>query len=240
MAERKSQFANGEIYHIVMRAIDGIDLFRDNKDYLRMIHDLFEFNDVNPAPSVFRVNFHRNKTNVTKSDLVTLNGERRKRDLLVEILAFCLMPNHVHLLLRQLRDNGISKFMQKFGGYALYFNGKYSRRGYLFQNRFREVHIDNDRQFSVVFVYIHTNPVALIYPGWKERGVTNVPRAVKFIENYRWSSYTDYLGKKNFPSVTSRECIQDIIGGPDDCRVFVNEWLEFKHDFADFDEIALG
>ncbi len=72
MAYRKIQFAKGEIYHIVTRAIDGVNLFRDNKDYLRMIHDLFEFNDAVPVVSNFRVNSIRNPSNVTKQGFVTL------------------------------------------------------------------------------------------------------------------------------------------------------------------------
>ena len=113
--------------------------------------------------------------NVTKQGLVTLGEllKRRKRKMLVEILAFSLMPNHIHLLIRQLRDGGISKFMQKFGGYVLYYNKKYGRKGHLFQDKFQAVHIQNEEQLKTAFVYIHTNPVAIIYPGWKEKGIKN-------------------------------------------------------------------
>lgn len=149
------------------------------------------------------------------------------------------MPNHIHLLLKQLKDKGISKFIQKFGGYTRYFNRKYERTGHLFQGRFKEVHIANDDQLRTVFVYIHTNPVALIFPGWKEKGITSVNKAAKFIENYRWSSYADYLGKKNFPSVTSREFLQDIMGNPKECRDFVNDWLKFKQELVDLDHVGI-
>jgi len=236
MGERKLHFANGEIYHIVMRAVDKTNLFRDERDYLRMIHDLFEFNDANPAPSIFRVNYHR-KTNVTKSDLVTLN--KRKRKLLVEILAFCLMPNHIHLLVKQLRENGVSKFSQKFGGYALYYNKKYKRKGHLFQDRFRAIHIKTNDQLQTVFVYIHTNPVAIIFPRWKEKGIKDFKKTRNFIENYRWSSYSDYLEKKNFPSITSRDFLKKVMGEPGECREFVNGWLRYKRELADFDEVAI-
>lgn len=240
MTERKLRFANEEIYHIVMRAIDGIDLFRSEQDYLRMIHDLFEFNDINPAPSIFRVNYHRHNSNVTKSDFVTLrNRLKKERKLLVEILAFCLIPNHVHLLVRQLRENGISKFIQKFGGYALYYNKKYKRRGHLFQDRFRAIHIKTNEQLQTVFVYIHTNPVAIIFPKWKEKGIKDFKKAKNFTENYRWSSYSDYLGKKNFPSITSREFLKKVMGEPRDCRKFVNDWLKYKLELADLNEVAI-
>ena len=94
------------------------------------------------------------------------------------------MPNHVHLLLRQLKDSGIFKFMKKFGsGYGRYFNKKYNRKGYVFQNRFLAVPIKTDKQLKVVFAYIHANPVSLIEPKWKERGIKNFNKVIKFIEN---------------------------------------------------------
>lgn len=242
MAQRKVQFINGEIYHIVIKAIEGFSLFRDKKDYLRMIHDLFEFNDNNPASSCFRTKYYRNKINVTKQDLVTLlemMERKQKRKVLVEILAFCLMPNHVHLLVKQLKEGGISKLMQKLGGYALYYNKKYERKGHLFQNKFQAVHIQNNEQLKTAFVYIHTNPVTIIFPKWKEKGIKNAKKAINFVENYRWSSYPDYLRKKNFPSLTSREFLLKIMGGIEECRNFVNAWLKFKQELVDLNYIAI-
>lgn len=239
MAQRKVQFVNGEIYHIIMKAIDGMDLFREIKDYLRMIHDLFEFNDENPVPSHFRVRYYRNKVIVTRKGNVTLASARKKRKMLIEILAFCLMPNHVHLLVRQLQEGGISRFMKKFGGYALYYNQKYQRKGHLFQDKFEAVHIGNNEQLKTAFVYIHTNPVAIIYPNWKEKGIKKVNRAIKYVENYRWSSYPDYLGKENFPSLTNREFLLKVMGGKGGCRNFVNAWLQFKQTLADFNYVAI-
>lgn len=240
MAERKIQFANGEIYHIVMRAVDGVNLFRDKQDYLRMIRDLFEFNNINLTSSIFRVNYYRARINVTRKGRVTLVAEsRRKRKLLVEILAFCLMPNHIHLLLRQLRESGISKFIQKFGGYTSYYNKRYQKKGHLFQGKFKAVHIRTNEQLQAVFVYIHTNPIAIIFPGWKEKGIKDFKKAKNYIENYRWSSYPDYLGKKNFPSITSRDFLKKVMGEPKDCRKFVNDWLRYKQELANFDDVLL-
>jgi putative transposase len=243
MARRKVQFVNREIYHIIIKAIDGINLFRDKKDYLRMIHDLFEFNDINHALSNFRVIVRYHKINLTKKDLVKITEEcqkkRKKRKILVEILAFCLMPNHIHLLVRQLQEKGISKFMKKLGGYALYYNKRYERKGHLFQDKFQAILIEKNEQLKTAFVYIHTNPVAIIYPGWKEKGIENAKRAIEYIENYRWSSYPDYLGKRNFPSLTNREFLLRVIGGKEGCRNFVNAWLKFKQNLANFDYVAI-
>ena len=234
--KRKVQFANGEIYHIILRAIDGIELFRQRGDYLRMIHSLFEFNDLLPLSSNLRVTHHRCNEEIY---LITAERRERERKLLVEILAFCLMPNHVHLLVRQLQDGGIKKFMQKFGGYATYFNKKYHRQGYLFQGRYRAVQIKDDNQLITVFVYIHTNPIAIIYPKWKENGIRDTKRAIRYLKEYRWSSYLDFIGVKNFPSITSREFFIELMGGLKGCQRFVNDWLFQKRRLSDFDTITI-
>lgn len=237
MPNKRPPLANGETYHIVIRAIEGLKLFRDKQDYFRIIHDLFEFNDKKRVSSKFRVNqYLAKKGQLTRSYRVN----EEKRDVLVEILAFCLMPNHVHLLVRQIQDHGISEFMRKVGiGYACYYNQKYKRIGHVFQGRYRMVHIKDDKQLITVFIYIHTNPTAIIFPKWKEKGIGNLNKAIRFLESYRWSSYPDYLGNKNFPSVTFREFLIQTMGGVKECRRFINDWLAFKKELADSDTVAI-
>ena len=159
---------------------------------------------------------------------------------MVEILAFYFMPNHIHLLLRQVKKDGITQFMRKFGaGYATYFNKKYDRKGHLFQGRFRAVHIKTNEQLKTVFVYIHTNGISLIESKWKERGVSNPKKAIKFLENYKWSSYPDFIEKKNFSSVTKRDFLLKVMGGGSDCRSFVNGWMKYKKELKDLNEIGI-
>jgi len=238
MPIKRPEIFIGEIYHVVVRAVEGVNLFLNKSDYLRMVHDLFEFNDENPAPSVFRKNL--NKPNGTRTVLVPL---RQRRSLLVELLAFCLMPNHFHLLIKEIQEGGISRFMRKLGaGYGLYYNKKYNRSGHLFQGRYRVVHVKSEEQLQTAFVYIHTNPVSLIVPNWRERGIPEdqLRKVIEFLEEkYRWSSYLDYLGKKNFPSLTSRDFLTRILGGKEGCREYVNTWLEHKKELRDLEKIAL-
>lgn len=238
MPIKRPPIATGEIYHIVIRAIESLKLFRDEKDYFRMISDLFAFNNIHPISST-----HRWQINKSPSRTVLANMEGRK--LLVEILAFCLMTNHVHLLVRQIKDGGISKFMRKIGaGYGGYCNKKYHRSGHLFQGKYRIVHIKDDKQLITVFVYIHANPVAILVPNWKEKGIKGVElqKVIKFLENYRWSSYPDYLGKKNFPSVTNREFLLKEIGSIKEIQRLVNDWLQTKKDLGEttaLEEVSL-
>ena len=231
MPIQRPLLVNGEIYHIVVRAVEDSKLFRDEKDYLRKIHNLFEFNDVSPTKWQYRQYYENRSREIEK---------RVKRNLLSEILTFCLMPNHIHLLVRQLIDGGISKFMRKIGaGYGIYYNNKYKRSGHIFQGKYRAVHIKSDQQLQTVFVYIHANPVSLIEPGWKEKGIKDIDGAINFLENYKWSSYSDYLHKRNFPSLTNREFLTETLGGTDSCRELVNNWLKYKKELVDFEKIAI-
>lgn len=90
-----------------------------------------------------------------------------------------------------------------------------------------------------MFVYIHNNSISFIEPNWKEIGIKNPEKAIGFVENYKWSSYPDYIGKKNFPSVTDREFLLKIMGREKDCREFVEAWIKYKGKIREFTKLAL-
>jgi putative transposase len=128
------------------------------------------------------------------------------------------MPNHFHFLVRQKEKNGIVKFMQKLGtGYTMYFNQKQKRVGGLFQGRFKAINIDREVHFIHLPHYIHTNPLSLNYGG---------STSIEFLENYRWSSFPDYIGKKNFPSVTKREFLLNVFGSEKKYKALTEELLK--------------
>jgi putative transposase len=230
----RPQFINGEIYHVVTRGVERRPIFTSRDDYYRGVFSLFEFNDEKPVLIKER---RKDRLQAKKNGREQFSADRK---LLVEILAFCLMPNHIHLLLRQIKENGISDFMRKFGaGYATYFNKKYKRTGHLFQGRFRAVYIGSEEQLKNTFVYIHANPAELIEPGWKEEGIENPEEVIEFLENYKWSSYADYIGRKNFPSLTNRDFLMKIMGGEDSCRDYVDFWIRYKADIKTLGKIAL-
>ena len=147
-------------------------------------------------------------------------------------MAFAFMPNHIHLLLRQLIPNGISTFIHKFGtGRVMHFNARHERKGTLFQGRFGAEIIDSDEYLRTVFVYIHTNPISLIEPGWKDKGIVSAEKVKNFLEEYRWSSYSDYLGKNNLPSITERDFTLKSFGGSGKIKEFVDAWIDHKNIF---------
>jgi len=209
---RKINFINDQIYHIYNRGVEKRQLFMSDNDHYRFIHDLFEFNDTAPA----------GKYSEVRPPTVNIV----KRDLLVEILCFCLMPNHFHLILRQLQDGGITQFMKKLGtGYSMYFNEKHERVGSLFQNRFKAILVEDDKYFLQLARYIHLNPLEMFQSDWEVDGIRDWNKANKFLESYRWSSYPDYIGKKNFPSITSRNLLQQFFKSRIDHKKFVNQYI---------------
>lgn len=234
---QKPQFVNNEIYHIYNRGVEKRNIFLDNRDYFRFIHDLFEFNDENP---VLNINYYFNPQSMEVELRYIERKKRKPRKLLVEILTFCLMPNHYHLILRQKKEKGIVRFMQKLGtGYTNYFNKKYERVGGLLQGRFKAIHINKQEYLDYLFYYIHFNPFDLIEPGWREEDIKNYQKAIKFLNSYRWSSHLDFIGKNNFPSVTQREFLLKIIGGEENYKQNIKNWLQEIASRKDIEEFRI-
>lgn len=234
---------SGHLYHVLNRGVDKRKIFLDKADYLRFIHDLFEFNDESPA---FNIGYFLGSTTRKKIQQQPLFNVRRQylesrkpRKLLVEVLAFCLMPNHYHLLLTSKRKDGISEFMKKLnGGYSRYFNRRFKRSGALFQGKYKSVLVKDESHFIHLPYYIHLNPLDLFAPEWRERKIKNHKKAMEFLESYRWSSYLDYIGKKNFPSVTHREFLSQFFGGPSQYKKDTIRWLR-QLDFEDIKTLSL-
>lgn len=115
---------------------------------------------------------------------------------LVAIGAWCLMPNHFHLMVRQEVDGGITKFMKKLGtGYSMYFNIKYERQGALFGGLFKSKLVDaDDNYMKQLFAYIHLNPLDTVFYNWQENIEKSSLDMKEFLDRYEYSSYQDFLG----------------------------------------------
>lgn len=217
---QKPQFINNYIYHVFNRGVDKRTIFMNDGDHFRFIHQLYEFNNEDRVQNV-KYYFDPKTMSVESKPVRRTLSERKK---LVDIFVFTLMPNHFHLMLRQRVENGIVKFMQKLGtGYTMYFNKKYERTGSLLQGRFKAVMLSRREHFLYIPYYIHTNPLSLNY-----RGSTSIDWRMKlgFLADYRWSSFPDYIGKRNFPSVTQRDYILNVFGGELDYKQHTVSYLK--------------
>jgi putative transposase len=193
---RKVSFAIGEKYHVYNRGTEKRKIFMDKNDYSRLLFIMELFNKPDHGFNVTR-------------NLSLGYSNKKGNQKLVNIEAFCLMPNHYHLLLEEVAEGGISKFLQKvMTGYAMYFNKKYNRTGSLFQGKAKSKHIDRDSYYMQVKAYIDLNPVELFDKGWKENLRVGSPdKTLKFLSDYKWGScknfsiYKKYLsGKTHLPT----------------------------------------
>ncbi len=250
MPYRKEDFAINEVYHVILRGIDGMTLFKDVDDYYRGIFSIYEFNDLRPVVIQQRRKERDAFKKVARRRASSTSGERfdviqfvDNRDRLVDILAFCFMPNHIHLLVRQIKDEGVHKFMVKLGsGYGRYFNQKNGRRGYVFQGRFHSVHIKDDNQLVIAVNYIHANPISLVEPRFKDEGIKNhsIEEIMTYVaRDYRWSSYMDYVGFKNLPSITHRDFVLEVMGNESGVMNTLKDWVFYKKELAMYEKVIL-
>lgn len=174
MPYRVVNFRPGEMYHLFTRGVEKRDVFIDNYDKERFLSLITHCLPIEPLPS-----FSFMKRLGRKSE------KPKEGKGLVDILCYCLMRNHFHLLVKENQDNGISTYLHRLlTSYSRYFNVKYRRSGSLFVHPFKAVHIEDDNQFLHETRYIHLNPY--------------VAHMKEDIFGYHWSSLTDYTSlKKN-------------------------------------------
>jgi len=203
------------IYHALNRGVERRTIFVDTQDYARFVHDLYEFNDATPAGQTHTA---RTFSSSSMADIRCL-PLKRERKKLVDVHGWCIMRDHYHLLLSEKIEGGVGLFLRKLNvGYAKYFNTRYERNGYVFSGRTKKVHIENDAQFNYILHYIHLNPLDYLKGAeeWRIRskgGIKNSNEALMYLKSYRWSSYTDYIGEQNFPSVLTTSLFGEAPGG---------------------------
>lgn len=181
MPYRKIPIAAGEIYHVFNRSVAKQPIFLYDRNYQRAI-ELIKFYRHKDLPLRFS---HYNRLPLEQKGQI--GNLIEESPIVIEILAFCLMPNHLHFLLKGLTENGIIQFMSNLqNSYAKYFNIRHERTGTLFQPMFKAVRIESDEQLIHVCRYIHLNPVTAY-----------IVKTIEDLENYPWSSYMYYLNNSS-------------------------------------------
>ncbi len=191
MPSREVILANNEIYHVFNKGVASVPVFVTKKDYQRALETLAYYQNLNlPARySYFIVQSLEIRNKI-------LEELKKQNKLLVEIIAYCLMPTHFHLILRQKYDHGISKFLGNFtNSYTRYFNTRNKRDGHLFQGKFKAVRIITDEQLLHVSRYIHLNPY-----------ISHLLKKVEDLSNYPYTSFPEYL-HKNQTGICHKEII---------------------------------
>ncbi|MBI3337267.1 MAG: transposase [Candidatus Staskawiczbacteria bacterium] len=218
---RKDPFITGEYYHIYNRGIDKRIIFKSKKDYERFIMLLYVSNS---NEQFFRLDNLINQQHKTFNQILILE----KGEPLISIGAWCLMPNHFHLLIKQEIDGGITRFMRKVGvGYSMFFNIKYQRSGSLFGGLFKSKLIrDDDNYMRQLFGYIHINSLDIEFPGWKDE-IKKAPNDMKkFLAVYPYSSYLDYIRRDRIEkNIISQENFPDYFRDNQSFKDFVDDYF---------------
>lgn len=192
---RKIPIVTGEIYHVYNRGVDKRRIVKDEFDSERFLKSMIAFNTKRPVLSLRNAELR--------------HDDVAPEDPLVEIIAYCLNPNHFHLILRQVVDGGVSEFMKRLsGGYTWYFNNKYERSGSLFQGTYKSVHVDTNEYLLQLSVYVTLNFRAhdykssttahLIRSSWEEYS-KEVPQSLCKKENIlgQFRSRKEYINFSN-------------------------------------------
>ena len=157
----------------------------------------------------------------------TVTGAITDKEPIVDILAWCLMSNHFHLLVKEKTKGAAGQFSKKItGGYTQCFNLKRNRSGVLFQGKTKIIPVNNDPHFLYIPYYIFTNPIKLKQPDWKEAGVKKPAEMLNFIENYKWSSLQDTIGKNNFPEVVNKKLFFELFNTDEkEIKKEIKNWI---------------
>lgn len=212
MPGRLTPLVEGEIYHILNRSISHQPLFTGNREYRRALDGMYfySFNSLPLKFSYFLKLSREKRENIINK---LLQGKK-----LVEIICFCLMPNHFHFLLKQIAEKGIAEFMSNFqNSYTRYFNTRHKRIGPLFQGPFKAVRVETDEQLLHLSRYIHLNPHS-----------SYVVKNIKDLEKYQWSSFLEYLEKRK--GFCQKEIVLSFYRAPENYKKFVCDQAEYQRE----------
>jgi putative transposase len=214
--ERGHVISEGEYYHLYNRGVEKRDIFLTQDDRNRFKRLLYLANGTERF--IFR--------DIEDKELKEIG----RGEPLVAIAAWVLMPNHFHILVREVVEGGTTTFMKKLcTGYSTYFNKRHGRVGPLFQGRYKSQHVESDTHLKYLFAYIHLNPVKLIDQTWKEQGIKNLTEAKRFLSAYEYSSYVSYLdGHREESTLLTKDAFPEYFLEEKDFEDFHTEWLNLK------------
>jgi len=188
-------------FHLLNRGVEKRKIFSDFNNYSRFTHNISDFNDENDSVLPFHQRRHCSLTS---------------KNPLADILVWCLMPNHFHIFVKveEGKETNTGNFSKKItSGYTQYFNIKNERKGVLFQGRTKIISISKEKHFLYLPYYILSNPIKLIQPDWKETGIKNLDKTLKFLKEYKWSSLYEIINDKvPYPKITNTEHLFSILG----------------------------
>lgn len=221
MPYRTIPFISNQVYHVFNRSIARLPIFIEKNDYERVI-DLVNYYRFSKPP----LRFSHYKRLSTEQKVEFEKSFMVNESSMLDILAYCIMPNHFHFLLKPKKDSAISDFMRNLqNSYSKYFNTKRERTGSLFQFMFKAVRMETDQQLLHVSRYIHLNPV------------TSYLREIEDLEDYDWSSFKDYV--LNTSTFVSKEMVLGGFKSGQEYKKFVFDQAEYQRELDKIKHLVL-
>lgn len=187
---RNETIVAGETYHICNRATEGRKIFYDDNEKKYFLETLLLVNSTDKRDITWRRELLRSSK----------HNQYDIGDPIIEIYAIILMPDHFHILCKQLKNNGVASIMQRScNSLGKYYNQKHKRKGALFMGRYKAVRMASERQAGHILTYIHGNALDLIDLKWRRGEINQWLRAEKFLKEYQWSSLGIYAKTKTSP-----------------------------------------
>ncbi|OIP98339.1 hypothetical protein AUJ94_00150 [bacterium CG2_30_40_12] len=213
MPGRNIALSNGNYYHVLNRAVAYQKLFLEKDHYDRALELLNYYRNSKPP---LRYSYFLRLPPDSKSKI--LKDLSCAKDFLVEILAFSLMPNHIHLLVKQIKDNGISIFMGRFqNSFTRYFNRKNTRAGHIFGGNFKAVRISSEEQLIHVIRYIKLNPLS-----------AGVVKNFEELEQFPYASLSEYLGGRGDGYICSKDYFLSRFGSLNELKTFISDNKDYQ------------
>lgn len=199
---RVEPYSVGSFVHVVKRGARGFDIVRDDADRWRFVRSLYLLNDTFQSHNLMR--------EIQDVDFLERPAHWPQREQLCSILAWTLMPNHFHLLLKETTEKGVAKFLQRLcGSMSMHFNEKYRERGSLFQGSYRSRTVDTNAYLQYLASYIVVKNTFELYPGGLKKAVENFEEAWKWAASYPFSSFQTIALGKNSP-IIDIECLSEL------------------------------
>lgn len=215
MKRIQASISTDTYWHIYNRGFEKRLIFKNARDYERFILTIFACRAESTYPDLSRLH---SKSISLEAKVALINEFVDGDPEWVDIICFCAMPNHFHLLLFEKAPGGISKFIQRVeNGYTKYFNIKYDRTGYLLGSSFHRILVDRNEYLLHLSRYIHRNPIEIL-------------SSVRDLINYPWSSYQDFVIKNRWGKGLSPAVVLDQFRNGDEYKNYVSEDLREEID----------
>lgn len=227
---RVEPYTIGSYVHVIKRGSRGLPIVKDEGDRWRFLLMLYHFNDSYKSDNWYRELMDNKIANTFQRPP---NWPKRKK--IVEILCFCLLDNHFHLLLKEIIPGGVSKFMQKLGnGMSKHYNEKYDSKGSIFQGAFKLKTISSDEYLRYVSAYIQVKNTFEMFPGGIQKAFEMFDKAYLWSTKYPYSSLGNYAGVFENP-IVDRGLLGEVFSSAKEYKDFSNDFILGRKNVSDFD-----